>query len=67
MQLQIPQNVGYVAPFRIQGFQFSWGAFFISLTLRGVVWGTATLFKNKRFALNEMFERNASKFAIFYV
>ena len=26
-----------------------------------------TLFRNKRFALNEMFQRNASKFAIFYV
>ena len=26
-----------------------------------------TLFINKRFALNEMFQRNASKFAIFYV
>ena len=25
------------------------------------------LFRNKRFALNEMFQRNASKFAIFYV
>ena len=25
------------------------------------------LFRNKRFALNEMFHRNASKFAIFYV
>ena len=24
------------------------------------------LFRNKRFALNEMFQRNASKFAIFY-
>ena len=26
-----------------------------------------SLFKNKRFALNKMFQRNASKFAIFYV
>ena len=26
-----------------------------------------TLFRNKRFALNEMFQQNASKFAIFYV
>ena len=26
-----------------------------------------SLFINKRFALNEMFQRNASKFAIFYV
>ena len=26
-----------------------------------------TLFRNKRFALNEMFMQNASKFAIFYV
>ena len=26
-----------------------------------------SLFRNKRFALNEMFQRNASKFAIFYV
>ena len=25
------------------------------------------LFRNKRFSLNEMFQRNASKFAIFYV
>ena len=25
------------------------------------------LFKNKRFALNEMFQQNASKFAIFHV
>ena len=25
------------------------------------------LFRNKRFALNEMFQRNASKFPIFYV
>ena len=25
-----------------------------------------TLFRNKRFVLNEMFKRNASKFAIFY-
>ena len=25
------------------------------------------LFRNKRLALNEMFQRNASKFAIFYV
>ena len=28
---------------------------------------SGTLFRNKRFALNEMFQRNASKFAIFYV
>ena len=28
---------------------------------------TGILFINKRFALNEMFQRNASKFAIFYV
>ena len=27
----------------------------------------AALFRNKRFALNKMFQRNASKFAIFYV
>ena len=27
----------------------------------------APLFRNKRFALNEMFQQNASKFAIFYV
>ena len=27
----------------------------------------ASLFINKRFALNEMFQRNASKLAIFYV
>ena len=27
----------------------------------------STLFRNKRFALNELFQRNASKFAIFYV
>ena len=27
----------------------------------------STLFRNKRFALNEMFQRNASKYAIFYV
>ena len=26
-----------------------------------------TLFRKKRFVLNEMFQRNASKFAIFYV
>ena len=26
-----------------------------------------TLFRNKRFALNEMFQRNASKFAILYI
>ena len=26
-----------------------------------------SLFRNKRFALNEMFQRNASKLAIFYV
>ena len=26
-----------------------------------------TLFRKKRFALNEMFQQNASKFAIFYV
>ena len=26
-----------------------------------------TLFRNKRFALNEMFQQNALKFAIFYV
>ena len=26
-----------------------------------------SLFRNKRFALNEMFQQNASKFAIFYV
>ena len=25
------------------------------------------LFRNKRFALNKMFQQNASKFAIFYV
>ena len=28
--------------------------------------GKSTLLINKRFALNEMFQRNASKFAIFY-
>ena len=27
----------------------------------------SALFRNKRFALNEMFQRNTSKFAIFYV
>ena len=26
-----------------------------------------TLFRNKRFALNEIFQQNTSKFAIFYV
>ena len=26
-----------------------------------------SLFRNKRFALSEMFQRNASKFAVFYV
>ena len=29
--------------------------------------GKKALFRNKRFALNKMFQRNASKFAIFYV
>ena len=29
--------------------------------------GARSLFINKRFVLNEMFQRNASKFAIFYV
>ena len=29
--------------------------------------GKETLFSNKRFALNEMFQQNASKFTIFYV
>ena len=29
--------------------------------------GCASLFINKRFALNEMFQQNASKFAILYV
>ena len=28
---------------------------------------STTLFRNKRFVLNEMFQRNASKFAIIYV
>ena len=28
---------------------------------------TVTLFRNKRFVLNKMFQGNASKFAIFYV
>ena len=28
---------------------------------------STSLFRNKRFALNKMFQRNASKFAIFYV
>ena len=28
---------------------------------------TQALFRNKSFALNEMFQQNASKFAIFYV
>ena len=28
---------------------------------------STTLFKNKKFALNKMFQRNASKFALFYV
>ena len=28
---------------------------------------TTPLFRNKRFVLNEMLQRNASKFAIFYV
>ena len=28
---------------------------------------STTLFRNKRFALNKMFQRNASKIAIFYV
>ena len=31
------------------------------------VWVTPALFRNKRFVLNEMFQQNASKFAIFYV
>ena len=30
-------------------------------------YSVSTLFINKRFALNKMFQRNASKFAIFYV
>ena len=29
--------------------------------------GVSTLFRNKRFVLNEMFQRKASKFAIIYV
>ena len=29
--------------------------------------GMYSLFRNNRFALNEMFQRSASKFAIFYV
>ena len=32
-----------------------------------IIVGKVALFRNKRFALNEMFQRNASKFAIFYV
>ena len=32
-----------------------------------VTCNVCTLFRNKRFALNEIFQRNASKFAIFYV
>ena len=31
-----------------------------------ILWAKNTLFRNKRFALNEVFQRNASKFAIFY-
>ena len=34
---------------------------------RGIFYFNMTLFINKRFALNKMFQRNASKFAIFYV
>ena len=30
------------------------------------IFENSALFRNKRFALNEMFQRNASKFAIFY-
>ena len=32
-----------------------------------LIYDTITLFINKRFVLNDMFQRNASKFAIFYV
>ena len=34
---------------------------------RWTVIGNKTLFRNKWFALNEIFQQNASKFAIFYV
>ena len=34
---------------------------------KGIYLSNPTLFRNKRFALNEMFQQNASKFAIFYV
>ena len=37
----------------------------ISIPSRVLVY--ATLFRNKRFVLNEMFQLNTSKFAIFYV
>ena len=36
-------------------------------TLHGTKSSSKSHFRNKRFALNEMFQRNASKFAIFYV
>ena len=34
--------------------------------LVGALLGNESLFRNKRFARNEMFQRNASKFAIFH-
>ena len=37
------------------------------LSLKKKLESLFSLFRNKRFALNEMFQRNASKFAIFYV
>ena len=40
---------------------------FLSPRLLWLVISKRTLFINKRFALNEMFQRKASKFAVFYV
>ena len=40
---------------------------YINLFIFMLMTGKSTLFRNKRFALNKIFQRNASKFAIFYV
>ena len=48
--------------------EFWWGVVDFPIVSQEQYWQVkAALFRNKRFARNKIFQRNASKFAIFYV
>ena len=65
MDVTFAENSNEVTPCKIE---FNYRNNFDNYTrwkLRKVI--KVALFRNKRFALNEMFQQNTSKFAIFYV